>query len=104
MPHVLLTGATGLLGNAVARQLVSEGRCVRALVRTPDRAREIVPRECELVAGDVTDAASVLAAARGCDVIYHASGLPEQWLRDPREFDRVNVDGTRNLVSAARAV
>jgi len=101
---VLLTGATGLLGNAIARLLVAEGRRVRALVRDPARASKVVPPACEIVAGDVTDAASVLAAARGCEVIYHASGLPEQWLRDPREFDRVNVDGTRNVVAAARAV
>ena len=102
--QVLLTGATGLLGNAIARLLVGEGRSVRALVRSPARAAAVVPAACELVAGDVTDAAAVLAAARGCEVIYHAAGLPEQWLRDPREFDRVNVDGTRNLVAAARAV
>jgi dihydroflavonol-4-reductase len=101
--QTLLTGATGLLGNAIARLLVSNGRAVRALVRNPAKAATIVPRECELVPGDVTDAASVLKAAQGCDVIYHASGLPEQWLADPREFDRVNVDGTRNLVAAARA-
>src|SRR5688572_3913613 len=105
MPNqVLLTGATGLLGNAIARLLVSEGRSVRALVRNPSKAAAVVPAACELVAGDVTDAASVLSAARGCDVIYHASGLPEQWLRDEREFDRVNVDGTRNVVTAARTV
>jgi dihydroflavonol-4-reductase len=102
--QVLLTGATGLLGNAIARLLVAEGRNVRALVRNPAKAATVVPSACELVAGDVTDAASVLAAAKGCDVIYHASGLPEQWLKDPREFDRVNVDGTRNMVAAARAV
>lgn len=102
--QVLLTGATGLLGNAIARLLVSEGRSVRALVRNPSKAAAVVPAACELVAGDVTDAASVLSAARGCDVIYHASGLPEQWLRDAREFDRVNVDGTRNVVTAARTV
>jgi dihydroflavonol-4-reductase len=102
--QVLLTGATGLLGNAIARLLVSEGRQVRALVRDTAKAAAVVPPPCELVAGDVTDAASVLAAAQGCNVVYHASGLPEQWLRDPREFDRVNVDGTRNVVAAARAV
>jgi dihydroflavonol-4-reductase len=102
--QVLLTGATGLLGNAIARLLVSEGRSVRALVRDPSKAAAVVPSECELVRGDVIDGASVLAAARGCDVVYHASGLPEQWLKDPREFDRVNVDGTRNVVAAARAV
>lgn len=101
---VLLTGATGLLGNAIARLLISEDRRVRALVRRPDKAAAIVPSACELVAGDVTDAASVMAAARGCDVIYHAAGLPEQWLADPREFDRVNEDGTRHVVAAAESV
>lgn len=105
MPEsVLLTGATGLLGNAIARILLNEGRAVRALVRNPARAAAVVPPGCELVAGDVTDAASVLAAARGCSVVYHASGLPEQWLRDPAEFNRVNVDGTRNVVAAAETV
>ncbi|MFN2426223.1 MAG: NAD-dependent epimerase/dehydratase family protein [Candidatus Binatia bacterium] len=102
--RVLLTGATGLLGNAIARLLVADGRKVRALVRNPAKASSVVPGACELVAGDVTDSASVLAAAHDCEVIYHAAGLPEQWLRYPRDFDRVNVDGTRNVVEAARAV
>ncbi|HEY2775196.1 MAG TPA: NAD-dependent epimerase/dehydratase family protein [Candidatus Binatia bacterium] len=103
MAEVLLTGATGLLGNAIARLLVADGRTVRALVRSPARAWAVVPEACELVAGDVTDASSVLEATRGCSVVYHASGLPEQWLADEREFDRVNVDGTRNIIAAAKA-
>src|SRR5689334_15940598 len=105
MPEsVLLTGATGLLGNAIARLLVAENRRVRALVRDPGKAKSVVPAECELVKGDVTDRASVDAAADGCEVLYHASGLPEQWLKDPGEFDRVNVEGTRNMISAAKRV
>lgn len=102
MSSVLLTGATGLLGNAIAKLLVAEGRRVRALVRNPQKAKAVVPADCELVTGDVTDAASVRAAAQGCEVIYHASGLPEQWLADEDEFHRVNVEGTRNLVAAAK--
>ncbi len=100
---VLLTGATGLLGNAIARQLLATGRRVRALVRDPKRAAAVVPGACEFVKGDVTDAQSVRSAAEGCDVVYHASGLPEQWLKDQSEFDRVNVDGTRNVIAAATA-
>lgn len=99
---VLLTGATGLLGNAVARLLVAKGRRVRALVRNVKRAESIVPKGCELVPGDVTDAASVLAAAKDCQVIYHAAGLPEQWLADPSEFDRINVEGTRIVIDVAQ--
>jgi len=98
---VLLTGATGLLGNAIARALVADGRAVRALVRSPDRAATVVPRGCELVSGDVTDSESLAVAVRGCDVVYHAAGLPEQWVADETTFDRVNVGGTRNLVLAA---
>ncbi len=101
MPEVLLTGATGLLGNAIARALVEQRRSVRALVRSPHKAASVVPAECELVAGDVTDKASVTTAMRGCRVVVHAAGLPEQWLADDATFERVNVGGTRNLVEAA---
>ena len=103
MGRALLTGATGLLGNAIARALVAEGRSVRALVRSPERAKGVVPPECEVVRGDVTSPPSLGEAIAGCDVVYHAAGLPEQWLPDERTFDRVNVDGTRHVVHAALA-
>ncbi len=99
----LVTGATGTVGHAIVRALLARGRRVRALVRDVARARACVSAEVELVAGDVTDAASVRQAVAACDVVYHASGLPEQWLPDPRRFDEVNVGGTRHLVDAALA-
>jgi dihydroflavonol-4-reductase len=55
------------------------------------------------VFGDVTDAASLRAALEGCDTVYHAAGIPEQWRKDVSDFTRVNVDGTRNVVEAALA-
>ncbi len=99
----LLTGATGTVGHAIARALLAEGRAVRALVRDVERARELVPDRVELMAGDVTDAASVRRAVAGCDVVYHAAGLPEQWLPDPATFRRVNYEGTRHVLEAALA-
>lgn len=98
---VLVTGATGNVGHPIARKLVEEGRQVRALVRSVQRAREILPAGVEPVPGDVTDPESVGAAIQGCAEVFHAAGLPEQWLRDDAGFTRVNVDGTRNLVAAA---
>ncbi len=98
---VLLTGGTGIVGNAIARALVERGRRVRALVRSLDRGRALLPPVCELVQGDVMDRASIRRALDGCTVVYHAAGLPEQWLRDPSTFTRVNVDGTANVVEAA---
>ena len=99
----LLTGGTGIVGNAIAAELVRRGRRVRALVRSLERGRALLPAECELVQGDVTDAASVTSALDGCDVVYHAAGLPEQWLADPGTFARVNAGGTRIVADAARA-
>ncbi len=103
MPVILVTGATGNVGHPIARRLAAEGHRVRALVRDPERARGLLPEGVEAVPGDVTDAESVRAAVRGCDVVYHAAGLPEQWRRDTADFTRVNVDGTRNVAEAALA-
>jgi dihydroflavonol-4-reductase len=97
---VLITGATGQVGNAIARRLAGDGVQVRALVRSPERAR-VLPDGVEPVFGDVTDAASVRAALDGSGTVYHAAGIPEQWRRDVDEFARVNVEGTRNVVEAA---
>ena len=103
MSRTLVTGGTGIVGNAIATELVRHGRPVRAVVRSLERGRRLLPSACELVPGDVTDAASIRRALDGCDVVYHAAGLPEQWLPDPATFVRVNVDGTRIVMEAARA-
>jgi nucleoside-diphosphate-sugar epimerase len=97
---VLITGATGQVGNAIARRLAGDG--VRALVRSPERAK-VLPDGVEPVFGDVTDAKSVQAAFEGVGTVYHAAGIPEQWRKDTDEFARVNVEGTRNVVEAALA-
>ncbi len=102
-PITLVTGATGTVGGAVVQQLLAAGRAVRALVRDPARARALLPVDVALVAGDVTDAASVRAAVDGCEAVFHTAGLPEQWLRDPGRFTEVNVVGSTNLGEAALA-
>ena len=99
----LLTGGTGIVGNAIATELVRRGRRVRALVRSLERGRALLPSEVEVVQGDVTDTPSVAQAIAGCDVVYHAAGLPEQWFADPGTFARVNLGGTRIVADAARA-
>jgi dihydroflavonol-4-reductase len=101
MGTILVTGATGNVGNPIAARLAREGHDVRALVRSPERGRKLLPAAVDVVAGDVTDAASVREAIRGSSIVYHAAGLPEQWRLDPADFTRVNVEGTRNLVDAA---
>jgi nucleoside-diphosphate-sugar epimerase len=101
--QVLVTGATGKVGNAVARALARRGDQVRALVRDPGRARPLLPDAVELVQGDVTDAASIEPAVAGCELVFTAHGLPEQWVEDPDIFDRVNARGAEAVALAARA-
>ena len=99
--RALVTGATGKVGNAVARALRERGDEVVALVRDPARAAGALPQGVAAVRGDVTDAASVRAAAEGCELVFNAMGVPEQWLADPGEFERVNAIGSETVVRAA---
>jgi dihydroflavonol-4-reductase len=101
--RALVTGATGTVGGAVVQELLDAGREVRALVRDVARAKPMLPAAVELVAGDVTDAASVKAAVAGCEAVFHTAGLPEQWLRDPGRFTEVNVMGSTHVGEAALA-
>jgi dihydroflavonol-4-reductase len=98
----LVTGATGKVGNAVARRLAERGDDVVALVRDAARARELLPAGVELAVGDVTEARSVRLAAEGVDGVFNCMGIFEQWVPDPGRFDRVNAEGARNVVIAAR--
>lgn len=107
---ILVTGATGLIGNALAKLLLTRGARgargargdeVRALVRDVGRARKVLPNEVELVAGDITDRASVDASMKGIEAVFHTAGMPEQWQRDDAVFDRVNRGGTVNVLRAA---
>lgn len=97
--RALVTGATGKVGYATARALVAAGHEVRALVRDP--ARGDVPDGVEPVVGDVTAPETLRTACEGCEVVFNAMGLPEQWLADESLFQRVNVDGTAHVVRAA---
>jgi dihydroflavonol-4-reductase len=101
--RALVTGATGKVGGATTRALLERGDDVRALVRDPGTARDLLPSGVELAPGDVTEPETVTAAAEGCELVFNAMGLPEQWLADEDIFDRVNARGTENVIRAARA-
>src|SRR4051794_29457647 len=100
--RTLVTGATGKVGNATARALVARGDEVRVLVRDPARAAALLPDGVEPVRGDVRDSDSIARAVKGCELVFNAMGLPEQWFADDAIFERVNARGTENVVRAAR--
>jgi NADH dehydrogenase len=96
---VLVTGATGFVGSAIVHELRARELEVRALVRDPARASRLQSWGVELATGDVTDPSSAAAAAKGCT---HAIHLVAILRGSPADFERIMVDGTRNVLAAAR--
>jgi nucleoside-diphosphate-sugar epimerase len=100
--QVLVTGATGKVGHAIASALLDRGEQVRALVRNPKLAASVLPAGVEPIRGDATDAESLAAAVDGCELVFNAMGMPEQWVKDEGIFDRVNALGSDALAAAAK--
>ena len=104
MAVVLVTGATGLTGSNLCRQLVERGDVARALVRSPGDAAPLIDLGVQLVPGDITDPESVLAASRGAEAVIHTAALLGGASQDPADFESVNLVGTRNVLDAAERV
>jgi dihydroflavonol-4-reductase len=100
MKPALVTGASGFLGWHVARVLIERGYGVRALVRPGSRVLDL---PVETVTGDLRDAESLRRAVGGCGLVFHVAADYRLWAKDPRDLYRSNVDGTRNLLTAAKA-
>ena len=98
---ILITGATGFLGQALVSRALADGYAVRALCRSA-AARELLPDAVEMAQGDLQDASSLHRAMEGCDAVIHAAGLVSTWRRDPADFHKVNVEGTQCVLRAAR--
>ncbi len=97
-----ITGATGFVGGALVRQLVAGGHDVVALVRDPGSAGGLRDLGVRLVAGDLSDAAAIEEACSGVDGFFHVAGWYKVGSRKPAEGWRVNVDGTRSVLEAAK--
>jgi dihydroflavonol-4-reductase len=99
---ILVTGATGHIGNVLVRELLAQGNAVRALILPGEDRAPLEGLAVEVVEGDVLDPASLEAAMRRVTVVYHLAGLisilpgPDPLVR------RVNVEGTANVLRAAR--
>jgi dihydroflavonol-4-reductase len=100
--RALVTGATGFVGSAVARALTAAGWQVRALVRAGSDRRNLHGLSVEIASGDITDRSSLAAALDACDALFHVAADYRLWTPDPQLLYRTNVDGTRNILEAAR--
>jgi dihydroflavonol-4-reductase len=101
--RVLITGASGFVGAAVARALARRGFAVRALVRPSSPRVNLATFPCEIAEGDMMDVASMRRAAEGARYLFHVAADYRLWARDPSEILRNNLEGTRNAMAAGKA-
>ena len=99
---VLVTGGTGVVGQPVIRRLVESGREVRGLARSEEAASVLAGLGAVPSTGDIEDPDSLDRAMSGCEVVYDIAGLVSFCPADPAALYRINVEGTRNVVRAAR--
>jgi nucleoside-diphosphate-sugar epimerase len=100
---VFLTGGTGFIGGEVARQLRARGDEVVCLVRNLEKGRKVAALGCELVSGDLGDAAAIRAGMEGCDGVVHAAAMYEVGIPASQRLAmwEANVAGTERVLKAA---
>src|SRR5438046_3076694 len=96
---ILVTGATGFIGWHVAKKLLERGHSVRALARPGSKVREL---NVETAIGDLRDRESLVRAVAGCGMVFHVAADYRLWAKHPEELFQSNVEGTRNLLTAAQ--
>jgi len=101
--RVLVTGASGFVGSAVARALIEAQMSVRLLVRPTSPRRNLEGLGVEVVVGDMRDAASMTAAMDGVRYLFHVAADYRLWAPDPGEIMRANVEGAQAVMQAALA-
>ena len=99
----LVTGATGFIGSAVARQLLDQGESVRALARPGGDRRNLDDISVEIVEGDLLDAESRTRATRDITALYHVAADYRLWVRDEASMYATNVNSTVDLIRQAVA-
>ncbi|MGH7634238.1 MAG: NAD-dependent epimerase/dehydratase family protein, partial [Gemmatimonadaceae bacterium] len=101
MDRILVTGGTSFSGLHLVRSLVRDGHAVRVMTRSLERARAMLPEECEIVAGEVTVRDDVVRAMSGREVVYHLADSSGERVTKARDHWRLNVQGTRLVMQAA---
>jgi dihydroflavonol-4-reductase len=99
---ILVTGASGFVGAAVAKRLVQAGHDVRALVRPTSPRSNLGGLRLEIVEGDLRDAGSLARAMKDIRYLFHVAADYRLWARNPQDIITTNVEGTRALMTAAQ--
>ena len=103
MAKVLITGATGFIGNHVTRLCLEQGDAVRVMVMPGEDRSPLHGMDVEFVEGQLQDPHSLVRAVQGVEQLYHLAALFKIWTRDPNLHYKINVDGARAMMNAAKA-
>ena len=98
---ILVTGASGYIGNKLAHALANRGRKVHALIHSDSAHQLLEHPNIAVFEGDILDKGSLAAAMKGCKQVYHTAGMVKLWAKDPDIFYRQNVTGTQNALEVA---
>lgn len=102
--EILVTGGTGGIGKKLIPILISKGHHISVLCRNKQKAEEMLPPNCHIIIGDVTDKPSIQGCCKGIDIVYHLIGISGNERPSERalaKYRKVNVEGTRNIVDEA---
>ncbi|ENX17464.1 hopanoid-associated sugar epimerase [Acinetobacter sp. CIP 64.2] len=98
----LVTGGAGFIGSHIVRTLLNENYEVRVLHLPQEKLTNLEGLDVELLAGDITDPTKMDQAVAGCDLVFHTAAIYALWLPQPELMRKVNVDGTRIVLNAAK--
>jgi dihydroflavonol-4-reductase len=98
--RLFVTGATGFVGSHIAALAAEQGAELRLLTRKTSNTTNL-PKNAELVVGDLREPAAFASALRGCDALIHVAADYRLWVPDPADMYKANVDGTRELLRLA---
>jgi len=98
---IFVSGATGFIGSHLAFHLADKGHTVHALFRSSKKAEILKQKNIILFKGDVCDKSSLEAAMESCEEAYHLGAFARLWDKDPTLCQRINVEGTVNVLDTA---
>jgi nucleoside-diphosphate-sugar epimerase len=102
MANIFVSGATGYIGEQLSKKLADQGHAVVALVRNWQKLHRIEHLNISAVSGSLADRDLLQRAMEGCSEVYHVAALAGVWHPDPEAFTKINVEGTLNILEAAR--
>lgn len=103
MANIFITGSTGFMGVHLALRLAKDGHTVKALCRDKSKAEALDHPNIQLVEGDIANPDALRRGMSGCEQVYHLAALAKPWDKDPLAFNKANIQGTINVLDAAKA-